>query len=420
MVPIEFRGDESEALFVSLTAQAAIIAWAFLQQRHLISHVFWNELPFVLVPQLLLVFFPRFALPILILSVALILLSLLRKRKAFRITGSNAIPHLTILRASILLSTVICILAVDFQRWFPDRFAKSLHFGATLMDVGVGAVVYTGGLSAGRSVHRHRGLLHVLKSTVPLLLLGFGRVALIQVSGYHRVVSEYGVHWNFFVTLSLLPLVLYAILKVSSVSFLPLVALVFGGLYQLVLSSTDLQAYLLDDRHARLGLFSQNKEGIFSCIGYACIYLFAAYIGFGVFAHRSRKALAIRLLCCMLISYSGYYTLKHYGIFASRRMANLPYVLWVAAFSTTHHLLLLIFESSFASAAHILAAISHNQLVLFLAANLLTGAVNLLVSPKDAGGAVTIAVMAGYSVGLCLFAVLLHRCGIRLKTKPKE
>lgn len=419
MLAAEFRGDESETLLVSLTAQAAVIAWAFLQQRHLIAHALWSELLFVLAPQLLLVFYPRFAPSILVLSAALVLLSLLRRRKAFRVGGSSAIPHLTVLRASILLSTVICILAVDFQRWFPDRFAKSLHFGATLMDVGVGAVVYTGGLSAGRSVHRHPGLMHVLRSTVPLLLLGFGRVALVQLSGYHVVVSEYGVHWNFFVTLSLLPLVLYALLKVLPVSFLPLAALVFGCAYQLVLSSTELQTYLLDDKHARLGFFSQNKEGILSCIGYACIYLLAACIGFGVFAHRSRKPLAIRLLCCMLISYSAYYALRQHGILASRRMANLPYVLWVTAFSTTHHLLLLLFEPSFASVAHILTAVSHNQLVLFLAANLLTGAVNLLMNPRDAGGAVTIAVMAGYSVGLCLLAVLLQRCGIRLKPRPK-
>ena len=45
-------------------------------------------------------------------------------------------------------------------------------------------------------------LMKSLKESVPMFLLGFARLISVKWSGYHEHVTEYGVHWNFFLTLA--------------------------------------------------------------------------------------------------------------------------------------------------------------------------------------------------------------------------
>lgn len=52
---------------------------------------------------------------------------------------------LSAFRGGMMLYTLIAILAVDFHA-FPRRYAKAEKYGTGLMDVGVGAIVFAGGL----------------------------------------------------------------------------------------------------------------------------------------------------------------------------------------------------------------------------------------------------------------------------------
>jgi len=129
------------------------------------------------------------------------------------------LPFVTNYRASMLVTTAVCILAVDFPV-FPRRFAKTETFGFSLMDAGVGSYVFAAGLvsqearkgqqkvspegQAGSS-SLSSSLSHVAKSLVeclPLLILGLCRLTAVKATGYHEHVTEYGVHWNFFFTLA--------------------------------------------------------------------------------------------------------------------------------------------------------------------------------------------------------------------------
>lgn len=94
-------------------------------------------------------------------------------------------------------------------------------------------------------------------------------------------VSEYGVHWNFFLTLALLPVlqvILHPVIRRFSITALG-VGLGIGSyldslsefrmlshaVHQLLLSYAHLQAYVL---HApRVSWISANKEGIVSLTG---------------------------------------------------------------------------------------------------------------------------------------------------------
>lgn len=104
-------------------------------------------------------------------------------------------------RGLMLCCTSLCILAVDFPA-FPRRFAKAETFGTGLMDFGVGSFA----LALGLVSREARGLQSRVRATLcdtvaPLLVLGSLRTMSVKAAAYQEHVTEYGVHWNFFLTL---------------------------------------------------------------------------------------------------------------------------------------------------------------------------------------------------------------------------
>ena len=91
----------------------------------------------------------------------------------------------------------MCILAVDF-RCFPRRFAKTETFGVSVMDLGAGSVVFGNALVSRTA----RGKAWSWSRAGPLLALALLRTAAITSTDYPGHVSEYGAHWNFFLTLA--------------------------------------------------------------------------------------------------------------------------------------------------------------------------------------------------------------------------
>ncbi|TKA53224.1 hypothetical protein B0A53_04080 [Rhodotorula sp. CCFEE 5036] len=105
----------------------------------------------------------------------------------------------------------------------------------------------------------------------------------------------------------------------------------------------------------------------------------------------------------------------------SRRLANLPYVVWVAAFNTTFLGLYLILhlvldpsggeEEGEAKAPAIFEAINRNGLVVFLVANLMTGLINVTLETMYASDFVAVVVLSGYAASLvgCAWAFRTKR-----------
>jgi hypothetical protein len=101
---------------------------------------------------------------------------------------------ITVLRVAMMLSTVLCILAVDFPL-FPRRFAKTETFGISLMDGGVGAVMLINGIVYGISeairttvtmswARSMRQLARRLRPALPMAVLGGFRYALVRSVDY--------------------------------------------------------------------------------------------------------------------------------------------------------------------------------------------------------------------------------------------
>ncbi|TQV96240.1 GWT1-like protein [Cordyceps javanica] len=365
-------------------------------------------------------------------------------------------PFLTTYRGSMQIITYVAILAVDF-RLFPRRFAKVETWGTSLMDLGVGSYVFTAGVMAARPVLKEKAsgrflspftrLLRSLRHSVPLLILGFVRFLSVKGLEYAEHTSEYGVHWNFFFTLGFLPP--FVALFQEILRFIPSYAalsMIVSGLYELALNKTELKAYILTA--PRVDLLSMNREGIFSFLGYLAIFLAGQNLGLFVLPRKvnprgdARAGVQRNTLLMTMAVWAGVWVLLYnlstsfsygLGLTVSRRLANLPYVLWVAAFNSVFVLgycfLDTIFFPAFYNAtdrkseraayefatSKLMRAFNRNGLGLFLVANLLTGLVNMTVPTLDVSPVVTMAIMLAYTGALSILAVVLDDCNISIK-----
>ncbi|GAO15070.1 hypothetical protein UVI_02048690 [Ustilaginoidea virens] len=367
-------------------------------------------------------------------------------------------PFLTSYRGAMMVMTCASILAVDF-RLFPRRFAKVETWGTSLMDMGVGSFVFAAGVVAARPVLRERAsgrpvplarrLRRSARHSAPLLLLGLVRLLSVKGLDYAEHVTEYGVHWNFFFTLGLLPPFVAASQSVvlRCVPSCAALALLVAGVYQVLLESTSLKAYVLTA--PRRGLVSMNREGIFSFFGYLAIFLAGQDLGMlvmprainprtGNVSPRAQRATLLMTVAVWAAIWSALYCLctsysLGLALDVSRRLANLPYVLWVAAFNTVQILACCAIDTVFfpatyaaldakaereandAATSRILRAYNRNGLAVFLVANLLTGLVNMTVKTLHATPIQSMAILLGYMGAVTGFAVLLDELNISIK-----
>ena len=372
---------------------------------------------------------------------------------------TNPLPKksfLTTYRGAMLVITCIAILAVDF-RIFPRRFAKVENWGTSLMDVGVGSFVFTGGVVSARPVLKDQlsgtttplgtRLYRSIRHSTPLLVLGLIRLWSVKGLDYAEHVTEYGVHWNFFFTLGFIPP--FMALFQSAFQILPsyaILAILLGSAYQIVLETTSLKAFILTAQ--RTNLFSQNREGIFSFFGYLAIFLAGQATGMyviprtlsaGTSGVQQRKRLLMTLAAwsgvwILLFIFSTSYKFG-LGLSVSRRIANLPYFLWISAFNCTQLFAFCIVETLFFpqgyrskdvskkseedtyrySTSRVLEAYNRNGLAIFLVANLLTGLVNLTVPTLHISSLQAMGILLVYSATLTGFALLLDVYNISIK-----
>ena len=396
-------------------------------------------------------------------------------------------PFLTVYRGGMMVITCLSILAVDFHI-FPRRFAKVETWGTSLMDVGVGSFVFSAGLVASKAhlkarLHAeqpdsHNSQSHPelsflarvfqsLRHSLPLLALGIIRLISVKNLAYAEHVSEYGVHWNFFFTLAFLPLflsLLHPILSHPRLTHLPVhgsLGLMLSLTIELVLNTTSLKQWALTA--PRTSLLSANKEGLVSLPGYLAIFLLGMETGSLVlprFTHptpplsqtlklfrlnpasaspRNVLLASLSLSCAFfsaalaLFLYAPSLHLNPWlSIPVSRRLANLPYVVWISAFNTGQLLLFALVESFVFPAVfkardteaeeaavrvatpEVLGDFNGGGLVLFGIANLMTGGVNLGVDTLETGNVEAVGVLLVYMASLRGIAAGARRLGLRL------
>lgn len=387
--------------------------------------------------------------------------------------GLPPLPALTTYRAHMMLMTILAILAVDFPI-FPRMLAKCETFGASLMDLGVGSFVFSQGVVSALPLIRDPSYLtaplgskvvKVAKKCLPIIALGVVRVLLVKGTEYPEHVTEYGVHWNFFLTLALIPVLQVLLHPVIIHLPISLVGILVAMGHQLALSQYGLKDYVL---HApRTSLLSANKEGLVSLPGYLAIHLLGLSAGTVVlpptpsFFRRQQKAIArghghtkpngprqlgktatelcsYAILWWTLLGLSKLLKIDDGGI--SRRIVNIPYIFWVAAYNISFTLAYMLildvlffpttkprkipdhlksprgeetyqpeFTALQGNPPELLEAFNKHALGLFLVANVLTGLINISMKTMYMSNTMSLVILSGYAFVLSLVAWMWNR-----------
>ncbi|KAH4846547.1 GPI-anchored wall transfer protein [Parastagonospora nodorum] len=364
-------------------------------------------------------------------------------------------PFITNYRGAMMVITCVAILAVDF-RVFPRRFAKVENWGTSLMDMGVGSFVFTAGVVSVRSSLKEgigrrpplsQRLLTSIRHSIPLLVLGTIRLISVKGLDYAEHVTEYGIHWNFFFTLGFLPP--FVALFQSFFDLVPSYAVLsctLAALYEIALDWTSLGSYILIA--PRTNLLSKNREGIFSFIGYLAIFLAGQSLGSIALPRQQalpkNSSLGVKLrktilgqlaIASLLWTALFYFSTSYYGLrlSVSRRIANLPYFLWVSAFNSYQITICcgietLLFPNLYKAptkseekartreaTSSVLYAFNRNGLAVFLVANLLTGLVNMTMPTLHMGVLESMGVLVAYTVAVAGVAVGLDWWDVSVK-----
>ncbi|KNZ57310.1 hypothetical protein VP01_218g8 [Puccinia sorghi] len=337
-------------------------------------------------------------------------------------------PFLTVYRAQLVLLTALSILAVDFTI-FPRKFAKTESWGISLVILLSTPVLFffpfflwtpvdgcRRRLIRLLSGHRRRpSHLKTAARDAWRTVLGLVRILFVKGVDYPEHVTEYGVHWNFFFTLSILPMTgvfarrLYEACGVNLAMIGVLLAV--GTFHQAVLSFGGVQEYVLSGA-PRTTLVSANREGLASLpgeralktkpdreesrkagsdepehTGYATIYVLGVSAGTYILPPspdflarrasgrqqpdgRQRGKALVVYSSWAIIWWAGFLLAQTLLAAPSRRLANPTYCFWIAATNMTvitgHSLVREVLLCGGAAVPDLFTAINRNGLAVFL------------------------------------------------------
>lgn len=384
------------------------------------------------------------------------------------------------------------------------------------MDIGVGAFIVASASTSSFARHKHTctscsiyeititklinyirisNLLNLLVSNqrnAVVLLLGVGRMVVLRMINYHEHNSEYGTHWNFFVTLFCVWCIADVIKAFVPSSIIPFFAVFLTSIHQYLLSYTDLTSYIFNA--PRNDFFSHNREGIYSLFGYVSLYLAAEWYSKSIFFsclvcghqghqghpghrggdlhlpasptlgassnnsngkevwvkdmdiardHKNANTLCnctvdgavppkhwnrlVRLLLLdkvslvtrylfmsCVVTYLLWYTLDANVQSASRRLANVTYIVFVAFSSLCFLFISQVVEDLTCAAANqvipipkIVLGMCDYQMHVFMAANLFTGIVNMTINTIHANSEMALVILVVYVAFICKVSTML-------------
>ncbi|XP_025425772.1 uncharacterized protein At4g17910-like, partial [Sipha flava] len=335
-------------------------------------------------------------------------------------------PYITFYRFMLNTYTVFCILGVDFNV-FPRRFAKTEKYGHSIMDIGVGCYVCSNALlfNIPKLHNITNNAFKIFKQILPLLILGIGRTYFVTKSNYHHYVFEYGVHWNFFMSLAFLKMINLFILPFISKCCLSGIATVLVVIYEIVLNC-GLAEWIMSDAK-RDTFFSANREGILSLIGYEAIFLYSLSMKWHISAFVKKDHL-INNMFLLIVTFSLTFilfllaSLLSYFIGISRRLANAGYVYWILSVSSYLLFMSIIMENLITvnlqrigrlnkfnnRVSLIIDSINDNLFFFFFFANIVTGVINICIYTLTMNTVISLTILSLYMFTIFFMVFNLH------------
>jgi len=351
----------------------------------------------------------------------------------------------SLIRATAYNGTSVAILAVDF-RSFPDEFTKSVFFGTSAMDMGIGLFVVIMGL-VSRRARNFSDLRMLPQSVVPLMILGVARNFFFYLSGNVQEESEYGRDLNAFYILGFTKLLgsVYSLLAKSDKQLLGL-SLGLLSLHELVLQ-LGISDLVMEYEEKRLGFISANREGLSSLNGCAALYMMSMcfakwytdndHLSYNQLCSKLKKMLRISLISWVV----ALLTIPLWDI--CRVTFNFGYVIWVFAISVSLILIYafvfeLLLSKSNARKSFLLLelrrntdekletlptyvkSLNMNGLTHFIVSNLLTGLVKFFLNPAKRNGVECVLIVSAYMFINALVVFTMLKYQIRMSKLVKS
>ena len=138
---------------------------------------------------------------------------------------------MTILKGGMIIQTMIAIMIVDFPWVFPRFLVKTEDYGWAIMDIGVSATMFSMGYTNKKISSQNNNflkeLIHSVFGNLAVCLAASVRFILLTSIDYHDHVTEWGTHWNFYLTIAVLN-VFFVFVRSSDYALVVGLALLIG------------------------------------------------------------------------------------------------------------------------------------------------------------------------------------------------
>ena len=297
-----------------------------------------------------------------------------------------------------------------------------------LMDAGVGSIIVatafacgmnSSATSSGARTRSSRTEGRARRETIRLIILttlGVSRTIITWALGYHQHVGEYGVHWNFFLTLAAVRALTLFVPSAAAGSSVTAGILGLGVLagHQGFLSAGGLTEIIHSEERGS-DYLSANKEGIFSLPGYFALHLLGCACGAAVEeiagpSSQVRWGQQRKVLALIAAIWTTFWAVNSWIEPVSRRACNAAYILWMLGLNAQSLALLSMATGALPTQPlpPLLQAVNDTMLPTFLIANVLTGAVNIVIDTMKVNNWIARIIVVVYMMIVCIAAAVFQ------------